>query len=182
MKNRKIKKLLSRVLVAGILAASLTGNSVIAYAASSEESDQNIQENSDSEETKLKENSWRYENGEPIKNNRASRAATYPYAWEKVDGQYVNDRGEVIPGAQKKGIDIGEAEIEKQERVVKSLPPENKPSTLQDLERGRKTEVEMFSGTVIRLGEELGIDTPVNRVLYHGIKVLEYKNGLKKQR
>ena len=72
MKNRKIKKLLSRVLVAGILAASLTGNSVIAYAASSEESDQNIQENSDSEETELKENSWRYENGEPIKNNRPS--------------------------------------------------------------------------------------------------------------
>ena len=89
---------------------------------------------------------------------------------------------EVAAIAQKKGIDIGEAEIEKQERVVKSLPPENKPSTLQDLERGRKTEVEMFSGTVIRLGEELGIDTPVNRVLYHGIKVLEYKNGLKKQR
>ena len=108
MKNRKIKKLLSRVLVAGILAASLTGNSVIAYAASSEESDQNIQENSDSEETELKENSWRYENGEPIKNNRASRAATYPYAWEKVDGQYVNDRGEVILGAQKKGIDVSE--------------------------------------------------------------------------
>lgn len=89
---------------------------------------------------------------------------------------------EVAAIAQKKGIDIGEAEIEKQERVVKSLLPENKPSTLQDLERGRKTEVEMFSGTVIRLGEELGIDTPVNRVLYHGIKVLEYKNGLKKQR
>ena len=59
-------------------------------------------------------------------------------------------------------------------------PRKNKPSTLQDQERGRKTEVEMFSGTVVRLGEELGIDTPVNRVLYHGIKVLEYKNEGKK--
>ena len=108
MKNRKIKKLLARVLVTGILAAALTGNSVIAYAAVSEESAQDVQENNTSEETELKENSWRYENGEPIKNNRASRAATYPYAWEKVDGQYVNDRGEAIPGAQKKGIDVSE--------------------------------------------------------------------------
>ena len=108
MKNRKIKKLLARVLVTGILAAALTGNSVIAYAAAFEESAQNVQENNTSEETELKENSWRYENGEPIKNNRASRAATYPYAWEKVDGQYVNDRGEAIPGAQKKGIDVSE--------------------------------------------------------------------------
>ena len=87
---------------------------------------------------------------------------------------------EVAAIAQKKGIDFGEAEIEKQEKVVKSLPVGNKPSTLQDLERGRRTEVEMFSGKVIRLGEELGVDTPVNRVLYHGIKVLEYKNELKR--
>ena len=42
MKNRKIKKLLARVLVTGILAAALTGNSVIAYAAVSEESAQKI--------------------------------------------------------------------------------------------------------------------------------------------
>jgi 2-dehydropantoate 2-reductase len=80
---------------------------------------------------------------------------------------------EVAAIAQKKGINIGEKEIEKQEKVVMNLPEANKPSTLQDLEHGRKTEVEMFSGTVLRLGEELGIDTPVNRVLYHGIKVLE---------
>jgi 2-dehydropantoate 2-reductase len=80
---------------------------------------------------------------------------------------------EVAAIAQKKGINIGEKEIEKQEKVVMNLPEANKPSTLQDLEHGKKTEVEMFSGTVLRLGEELGIDTPVNRVLYHGIKVLE---------
>jgi 2-dehydropantoate 2-reductase len=37
----------------------------------------------------------------------------------------------------------------------------------------------MFSGTVIRLGRELGIATPVNQVLYSGIKVLEEKYGCK---
>ncbi len=83
---------------------------------------------------------------------------------------------EVAAIAQKKGIDIGEREIEMQEKTIVRLPFENKPSTLQDLERGRKTEVDMFSGTVIRLGEELGVETPVNRVLYHGIKVHESEN------
>jgi 2-dehydropantoate 2-reductase len=86
---------------------------------------------------------------------------------------------EVAAIAQKKGIDLGEKEIEQQEHVIEHLPPANKPSTLQDLERGRKTEVEMFSGTVIRLGRELGIATPVNQVLYSGIKVLEEKYGCK---
>ncbi len=83
---------------------------------------------------------------------------------------------EVAAIAQKKGVNIGEPEIEKQEKIIVKLPFENKPSTLQDLERGRKTEVEMFSGTVIRMGEELGIATPVIRVLYHGIKVKEAEN------
>ena len=84
---------------------------------------------------------------------------------------------EVLAIAHKKGIDIGEEEIQKQETVFRTLPYENKPSTLQDLEKGKKTEVEMFSGTVVRMGEELGIDTPVNRVLYHGIRALEEKNS-----
>ena len=83
---------------------------------------------------------------------------------------------EVAAIAQKLGIDLGEKEIQKQEGVIMKLPVANKPSTLQDLEHGRKTELEMFSGTVLRLGEKLGVDTPVNRVLYHGIKVLEAKN------
>lgn len=86
---------------------------------------------------------------------------------------------EVAAVAQRLGIDLGEAEIEEQEKIIMNLPPKNKPSTLQDLERGRRTEAGLFSGTVIRLGEELGVDTPVNRVLYNGVKVLEAKTDTK---
>ena len=82
---------------------------------------------------------------------------------------------EVTAIAQAKGIDLGEADIQRQEATVKALPPENKPSTLQDLEAGRKTEVEMFAGAVVRMGRELGIDTPVCWVLYQGIRTLEEK-------
>lgn len=87
-----------------------------------------------------------------------------------------NAMREVAAIAQKKGIDIGEKEIELQEKTVKTIPYENKPSTLQDLEAGKRTEIEMFAGTVIRMGKELGISTPINKVFYHSIRVLETKN------
>ena len=35
-----------------------------------------------------------------------------------------------------------------------------------DLERGRRLELEIFNGAVVRLGEEVGVETPVNRLLY----------------
>ncbi len=51
----------------------------------------------------------------------------------------------------------------------------NRPPS-RTLRAGRKTEVEMFGGTIIRMGRELGAPTPYNEMFYHGIKVLEQKN------
>ena len=58
-----------------------------------------------------KENSWRYENGQLIqkkKQKEKARTRTTLNAWSKVDGQYVNDNGEIIEGAIEKGIDVSE--------------------------------------------------------------------------
>ena len=41
---------------------------------------------------------------------------------------------------------------------------------------GRHTEIDMFSGALIRMGKELGIPTPYNEFAYHMIKALEEKN------
>lgn len=49
-------------------------------------------------------------------------------------------------------------------------------STLQDIEAGRHTESDMFSGALMRMGKELGIPTPYNEYTYHMIKALEEKN------
>ncbi len=49
-------------------------------------------------------------------------------------------------------------------------------STLQDLDAGRHTEVDIFSGSLVRMGSELGIPTPYNDMCYHIIKALEEKN------
>ena len=66
--------------------------------------------------------------------------------------------------------------MEKQAERLAVVPPKNKPSTLQDIEAGRRTEVEMFGGAMIRMGRELGVPTPYNELFYHAIKVLEQKN------
>lgn len=83
---------------------------------------------------------------------------------------------EVMAIANRLGVDLSEQDIEAQEKTVKNIPYGNKPSTLQDLEAKKKTEVELFAGTVVRLGKKLGIPTPLCYVFYHGIRVYEEKN------
>ena len=57
-----------------------------------------------------------------------------------------------------------------------AVPASARYSTLQDLDAGRHTEIDMFSGALMRMGEELGITTPYNEYTYHMIKALEEKN------
>lgn len=82
---------------------------------------------------------------------------------------------EVQKVAAQKSIILTDEEIERQGKVVRTLRAENKPSTLQDLEQGRKTEIETFAGKMLRMGRELGVPTPINEVYYHAVKALELK-------
>ena len=56
-----------------------------------------------------------------------------------------------------------------------AIPPEMKPSMLLDLERGRRLELENVTGVVVRLGQDLGVATPVNRFVYAALKL--HANG-----
>lgn len=82
---------------------------------------------------------------------------------------------EVQAVAEAKGITITDEQMRKQYETICRIPYGNKPSTLQDLEAGRKTEVEMFAGSMVRMGKELGIATPICWTFLQGIKVLEEK-------
>jgi 2-dehydropantoate 2-reductase len=44
-----------------------------------------------------------------------------------------------------------------------------------DLERGRRLEIEAWNGAIVRYGKEVGIPTPVNRVIYACLR--PYANG-----
>ena len=83
-------------------------------------------------------------------------------------------REELEAIAAAKGIDIRKADDSSSHGSA--VPPSARYSTLQDLDAGRHTEIDMFSGVLIRMGKELGIPTPYNEYTYHIIKALEEKN------
>ena len=76
--------------------------------------------------------------------------------------------------ARAKGIDINKADASSTRGSA--VPPTARYSTLQDLDAGRHTEIDMFSGALMRMGKELGIPVPYNEYTYHMIKALEEKN------
>jgi 2-dehydropantoate 2-reductase len=83
--------------------------------------------------------------------------------------------GEVIGLAQKAGVHLSADDIRGFEPILARLSPQGKTSMLQDVEAGRKTEVEMFAGRVIALGKQYNIPTPVNQMLFDQIRAIESK-------
>ena len=80
---------------------------------------------------------------------------------------------EVIELARVVGIDLVEGDLERWYDFLMQLSPEGKSSMLQDVEAGRKTEVEIFGGKICELGRKHGVGTPVNRTALQIIKVME---------
>ena len=83
-------------------------------------------------------------------------------------------RKELEAIAAAKGIDLSKADVSSGHGSA--VMPSARYSTLQDIDAGRHTEIDMFSGALIRMGKELGIATPYNEYTYHMIKALEEKN------
>ncbi|SJZ49880.1 ketopantoate reductase [Trichlorobacter thiogenes] len=81
--------------------------------------------------------------------------------------------GEVISLAQAMQIDLAEQDIAAWYKVLETLGDASKTSMLQDVEAGRKTEVEMLAGTAIALGRQHGIPTPVNQRLFDELQRIE---------
>lgn len=80
---------------------------------------------------------------------------------------------EVIALAKASDVNLSESDIEDWHDILQTLSPEGKTSMLQDMEAGRPTEVDVFAGKVVTMGQALGIATPVNAALRHAIRVLE---------
>ena len=86
---------------------------------------------------------------------------------------------EVRDIAKAEGIRNTESMIEETVQHLHKMIPEGKTSMLQDVEAGRKTEVEMFAGTVIEFGKKHNIPTPYNSILKSMIKIIEEDNSYK---
>jgi 2-dehydropantoate 2-reductase len=69
-------------------------------------------------------------------------------------------------------------QIDLEEQIAAGLKlgeimPDALSSTAQDIARGKRTEIDSLNGYVARLGEELGVPTPVNYTLCKLVKLLE---------
>ncbi|MFL7810593.1 MAG: ketopantoate reductase family protein, partial [Anaerolineae bacterium] len=116
--------------------------------------------------------------------NQASAVMRAPYGTFQIspEAQALMETlmREVIVLAEAEGVDLGEQDIRAWYDFMNGLSPEGKTSMLQDVEAGRKTEVEMFAGKVVELGAVHGIATPVNETLLHIIHVLEEQAGTRR--
>lgn len=80
---------------------------------------------------------------------------------------------EVVTLAKAEGVSLTLEDIESYFPIINGLQPQAKTSMHQDIEAGRKTELVLFSGTVMALGKKHGIPTPINELLNGMIRVLE---------
>lgn len=78
---------------------------------------------------------------------------------------------EVAAVAAAKGVHLSEDVL-----IFPGQSSSAKYSTLQDLEAGRHTEIDMFAGHMIHMAEEMGISVPYCEYTFHAIKALEEKN------
>lgn len=65
------------------------------------------------------------------------------------------------------------ADVDASVRRIADTMPTQYSSTAQDLMRGKPSEIDHLNGHVVRRGEALGVPTPVNRVLWTMVKLVE---------
>jgi 2-dehydropantoate 2-reductase len=72
---------------------------------------------------------------------------------------------ETMAVAHAKGVAVAESTVADVAAAYIALPPQAKASMLEDLERGRRLELPWLSGAVVRIGREVGVETPTHRFI-----------------
>lgn len=80
---------------------------------------------------------------------------------------------EVIDLSRLEGVSLRQEELDFYLKILETLDPNGYPSMEQDRRAGRKSEVEMFAGTVLRRAAAHGMPAPANRFLYERVQQIE---------
>ena len=80
---------------------------------------------------------------------------------------------EVVAVGREKGVSLPDDQAEQSLAWADNLPPTMVASMLGDLNRGNRLELPWLSGNVVKLGEELGVATPVHQFFYTILKLHE---------
>ena len=73
------------------------------------------------------------------------------------------------------GINLSSDIVDKTIEFIDTFPYDSVSSLTRDVWEGKPSEIEYQNGTVVRLGEKYGVDTPVNNFIYHCILPGELK-------
>jgi len=82
---------------------------------------------------------------------------------------------EVIRVAQAHDIALSNDVINETLAFMDSLPPEGTASMQRDIIEGRPSELESQNGAVVRLGQAVGVETPLNTFIYNSLLPSELK-------
>ena len=78
---------------------------------------------------------------------------------------------EVVAIGRAKGVRLPDDQVEQSLTWADNLPPTMIASMLGDLNRGNRLELPWLSGNVVKLGEELGVATPVHKFIFTVLKL-----------
>ncbi len=73
---------------------------------------------------------------------------------------------EALVLANAENVKVTEKDLEDYVALIDTLDPKGMPSMRQDGLAGKETEVDLFAGTVLKLGKKHNIPTPVNQKIY----------------
>jgi 2-dehydropantoate 2-reductase len=112
--------------------------------------------------------------------NAVSAITQLPYG-KTVAGEGMQDMmrdvvAECLAVAKADGVQVA-GDVDAAIRRIFETMPTQFSSTAQDLARGKRSEIDYLNGLIVRRGEALGIATPVNRVLWALVKLLESKKA-----
>jgi len=82
---------------------------------------------------------------------------------------------EIYDVARARDIDLPEGVVAKTMEFLDALPSGGTASMQRDIMDGKPSELETQTGAVVRLGQELGVETPVNNFIYNCLLPMELR-------
>lgn len=85
-------------------------------------------------------------------------------------GLLIASMAEIVDLARACGVPLGPDAIERALATATAFPPAARTSMQRDFAEGRPTELEAFSGAVLRLAPRHGLEVPAHRAIYEGLR------------
>ena len=118
---------------------------------------------------------WKFMVNVGVNQASAVTRARYGYFHTSPNGQALMEAlmREVVALAPKEGVNLSQQDLTDWYPILNTLSAQGKTSMLQDIEAGRKSEVEVFAGKVVELGQKHNMPTPANLIILQIIRGLE---------